>query len=118
MSNSAVEISADPGVVAAARKEWTVERERRLSELLRHPEDIRRYEAENLALVRENRERSMAALSGLRDDLSIRAEKRINAIIALQVLDVSATCRDARFLLVTPLTQLHFHFFQGHSEVV
>lgn len=83
-----VEVITDPAEVAAARKHWAEVRERKIVELLEDPGRIHRFDEEALAILTEQRERSIAALSKLRDDESRPAPVRIDAIVALKLMKV------------------------------
>jgi hypothetical protein len=83
-----IEVITDAAQVDALVKEWAAEREKKLEALLREPKEIREYDDESVNLIREHRNRSQMALIALRDDPSKPAPTRIEAIVALHLLEV------------------------------
>jgi len=72
MKPGTIEVIEDPAQVAAARKEYADQRRKRLQDLLSDPEKIgsSSHKGENLQLLGEDRERSVASLSQIRQDSS------------------------------------------------
>jgi hypothetical protein len=84
-----IEVITNAAEIAAARQAWAEQREDRLNKFLNYPDAIRSFNRESLALVREQRRRSVEALTNLRDAASKPAKVRIQAIRALKLLDVA-----------------------------
>lgn len=89
MNSGEVEIIDDPAQVAAAREAQARQHEERLTHLLQNPGKVRPWSNEDLGLLRASRERSVAALSALRDDGSKPAARRVEAIAVLDVLGIT-----------------------------
>jgi len=83
-----IQVATNAQEVAAARQAWSEQRERRLSDLLKDPEAIRSYDPESLELIRSQSDRSIAALTLLRDNTSAPPETRLQAACALKHLGV------------------------------
>lgn len=84
---AAVEVITGPAEVTAAREVWETRRVRLLAELLDNPGGIRSYDEESVEILKANRPQAVAALLKLRDDPGAPAKRRLEAILALRLLD-------------------------------
>ncbi len=83
-----VEVTSDPGTLAAARRTWKASREMALAGLLANPASVAAYDSEALEILRSQRERSVRALTQVRDTASKLPNQRIDAIAGLKLLGV------------------------------
>ena len=84
-----VEVVTNAQAVAAARQAFADRQERRLAELLGKPQEIQSFDPESLELIRSQPDRSIAALTLLRDNNTAPAETRLQAACALKILGVN-----------------------------
>lgn len=84
-----ITVTTNVAELAAARKAWATQRENTLKALLADPGRINSFDREDIKLLQEQRERSVAALIQLRDAATTSPKMRIEASRVLKFFDVA-----------------------------
>ncbi|MHB8800752.1 MAG: hypothetical protein ACYDBY_20085 [Thermoanaerobaculia bacterium] len=93
-----VEVTSDPGEIAAARALHAERHAALLSELLQEPGRIRASDREALDLVRENRPQALVALRNAAENEGAPAANRLEALLAIQLLGEDVAPREVATL--------------------